>query len=269
MEQGSDQWLQWREKGLGGSDVAVILGISPFTTPLQLYKDKLGIEKREYDKYITDKGHYYEGVLRTKFEMTDERDFPPVCMIHKDHSHRRVSLDGWDADTRTVLEIKLVGKDVFKLAKNHQLPEYYMAQMQYQMDIAEAREGVYLAGIEGADQFGAKSIEDWTIVIVKPDAALVDNINSAVDGFWFSNLQKEVPPPLSHEDTLQLDSEEAIRDFKTLKVAKLIKDKADKENKDAVTTAKLYLASHSNVEASGVQLKLASNGSVRPTFKKD
>lgn len=36
-------WLEYRRKGLGGSDAAAVLHISPFRTARDLYYDKLGI----------------------------------------------------------------------------------------------------------------------------------------------------------------------------------------------------------------------------------
>ncbi len=36
-------WLALRREGLGGSDAAAVLGISPFRTARDLYYDKLGI----------------------------------------------------------------------------------------------------------------------------------------------------------------------------------------------------------------------------------
>ena len=35
------EWLAYRRRGIGGSDVAAILGISPFRTARDLYDDKL------------------------------------------------------------------------------------------------------------------------------------------------------------------------------------------------------------------------------------
>ena len=32
-----EQWLAWRRRGIGGSDVAAILGISPFRTARDIY----------------------------------------------------------------------------------------------------------------------------------------------------------------------------------------------------------------------------------------
>ena len=37
------EWLEYRRKGLGGSDAAAVLNISPFRTVRDLYYDKLGI----------------------------------------------------------------------------------------------------------------------------------------------------------------------------------------------------------------------------------
>ena len=36
-------WLKYRQLGIGGSDAAAVLGISPFRTARDLYYDKLGI----------------------------------------------------------------------------------------------------------------------------------------------------------------------------------------------------------------------------------
>lgn len=38
-----EEWLEYRRLGIGGSDVAAILGISPFRTARDLYYDKLNI----------------------------------------------------------------------------------------------------------------------------------------------------------------------------------------------------------------------------------
>ena len=34
------EWLKARQKGIGGSDVAAILGINPYRTPLDIYREK-------------------------------------------------------------------------------------------------------------------------------------------------------------------------------------------------------------------------------------
>ena len=36
-----EEWLEYRRRGIGGSDAAAILGVSPFATARDLYYDKL------------------------------------------------------------------------------------------------------------------------------------------------------------------------------------------------------------------------------------
>ena len=38
-----EEWLAYRQKGIGGSDVAALLGISPWRTARDLFYDKLNI----------------------------------------------------------------------------------------------------------------------------------------------------------------------------------------------------------------------------------
>ena len=40
-----DAWLQERTKGIGGSDVATVLGLNPYKTPLSLWEEKTGKTK--------------------------------------------------------------------------------------------------------------------------------------------------------------------------------------------------------------------------------
>lgn len=42
-----DEWLEYRRRGIGGSDAAAILGVSPFATARDLYYDKLKVVSYE------------------------------------------------------------------------------------------------------------------------------------------------------------------------------------------------------------------------------
>lgn len=41
------EWLKARQKGIGGSDAASVLGISPWKTNVQLWEEKTGITEPE------------------------------------------------------------------------------------------------------------------------------------------------------------------------------------------------------------------------------
>lgn len=42
LNQRSDEWLKWRALGITATDIPVILGLSPYKTPWQLWAEKTG-----------------------------------------------------------------------------------------------------------------------------------------------------------------------------------------------------------------------------------
>lgn len=49
-----EEWLAYRRQGIGGSDAASIMGISPFRTARDIYYDKLGlVTTAEYEGKVT------------------------------------------------------------------------------------------------------------------------------------------------------------------------------------------------------------------------
>ncbi len=66
-----EDWLSYRKLGIGGSDVAAIMGISPFATIRDLYNDKLGIEpliEEEENNWVAKEvGHRLEDLVAEIF----------------------------------------------------------------------------------------------------------------------------------------------------------------------------------------------------------
>lgn len=58
----SDEWLQERRKSVGASEVAAVMGMSPWNTPLDVYKSKHGID-REFDPLLAWIGHKSETTI--------------------------------------------------------------------------------------------------------------------------------------------------------------------------------------------------------------
>ena len=69
-----DDWLEWRRKGIGGSDAAAILGISPFATARDIYYDKLNILAFEEndDNWVQKQNRIYQ------LEISDGKVIPFV-----------------------------------------------------------------------------------------------------------------------------------------------------------------------------------------------
>lgn len=87
------EWLAYRRRGIGGSDVAAILGISPFRTARDLYDDKLNIASAADDAgnwVALEMGHLLESLVARIFAkknrvggFPDQENVPtPAVSLH-------------------------------------------------------------------------------------------------------------------------------------------------------------------------------------------
>ena len=65
----NEEWLSYRRRGIGGSDAAAILGISPRRTARDLYYDKLSVVKADMDEnwVALEMGHLLEDLVARIF----------------------------------------------------------------------------------------------------------------------------------------------------------------------------------------------------------
>lgn len=66
-----EEWLDYRRKGIGGSDAAAIMGVSPFATKRDLFYDKTGIrpvlQENEDNWVAKEVGHRLEDLVAEIF----------------------------------------------------------------------------------------------------------------------------------------------------------------------------------------------------------
>ena len=65
----NEEWLSYRRRGIGGSNAAAILGISPWRTAWDLYYDKLSVVKADMDEnwVALEMGHLLENLVARIF----------------------------------------------------------------------------------------------------------------------------------------------------------------------------------------------------------
>ena len=131
LEQNSDEWRQWRNNHIGASDASAILGLNPWRTPLQLWEEKvLGWEKEMTSKMK--KGQEMEKDARFSYESMKGILFPPIVAECELFPFISASFDGFNLLTKEAVEIKC-GYHSHCLAQTNQIPEYYIAQLQHQI----------------------------------------------------------------------------------------------------------------------------------------
>lgn len=138
-----EEWLKAREDGIGASEVAAVVGLSPWETPFSLWLRKTGQTPPLEENQNMRLGHKLEGVVVELWE--ESTGFKAVKASAKDiiyqdpeHPWRKVTPDriayeiGEDGKKKKVLlEIKTSQVDF----DPDDLPTHYLCQIQYQMHI--------------------------------------------------------------------------------------------------------------------------------------
>lgn len=97
LEQGTPEWLAWRDQGCSASDAAVIMGDAVYYSKVKTWddlrrvKEGMGEEPDERAQAAFDHGHRLEPVAREKLAPS----LDPICIESDDDPRLRASLDGY------------------------------------------------------------------------------------------------------------------------------------------------------------------------------
>ena len=149
IAQGSPEWHAWRGRGIGGSEVAAIMGESEYDTAYSLALVRIGRKPPKERNAAMDYGLEREAKVRALYELQTGHDCPPALFQHPDLTWARVSLDGWVEELKRVVEIKCMGRE-----KHEQQPEHDAADA----EIMDVEIGEPL-GMRGKDEPRGEEIE--------------------------------------------------------------------------------------------------------------
>ena len=193
-----------RDKYLGGSDIPIIMNLSPFKRRFDLLLEKAGYKADEFTGNVyTDYGNTMEPIIRDWINAGLKGDD-----IFKESKHTReakdgeplgvrIHLDGENADT--VLEIKTTSH-IYECVSDYKL---YLVQLLYYM-VLTGKENGLLAVYERPEDLNTEFISDklklFNIALCDY-AGLIQEINEAIEGF-LDDLKKVKDNPLITEDEL-------------------------------------------------------------------
>lgn len=188
-------WLEERRKGIGGSDVAAIMGLSPWKTAYQVYREKRKEVEDWKGNSLTDWGKRMEPAIRQWYSDQTGRDvrLPDKIMYHPKHPFMLASLDGFTDDGR-VVEIKTArsGKN-WGEPETNQIPDYYAVQVHHYMTIT----GFQVADIPVSIAGGSPSL-----YIVEADKEISEMIIEACAKFWERVQTGNPPDPVTYADAV-------------------------------------------------------------------
>lgn len=205
-----EEWLAFRRQGIGGSDAAAVLGISPFRTGVDLYYDKLGqpVEDDGQNWVAKEVGALLEDLVARIFaKKTGLKVYRRKCMFrHPDHPWMLADLDFLvempDGNT-AILECKTTNynaRDKWEYDGKPIVPQYYEAQGRHYMAVMNL-DRVYFCCLYG-------NSEDNVIVrSIDRDLKYEAELIALEEHFWVSHVKAKIPPPYTENDgTLILES---------------------------------------------------------------
>lgn len=141
-----EEWLiQRKAQGIGGSDAAAVVGMSPWTSPMELWKIKTGqsVQKDLSGNSAVKQGVQMEPILRDFYQKIRPEykvEYHPYDILYqKEYPWLFSTLDGElsDMDGRKgILEIKTgtpKGKVGWAEWSNGNLPKHYLVQVLHQL----------------------------------------------------------------------------------------------------------------------------------------
>jgi len=203
-------WLDWRRKGIGGSDAAAILGVSPFNTARDLYYDKLGIVSatdEEANWVQKEVGHLLEDLVAKIFsKKTGFKIYQIKKMFyHPDYPYMLADLDYFvelPDGKKAILEIKTTNYNAtgnWWLDGKEVVPVNYEIQGRHYMAVMNI-DRVYYCCLYG-------NTEDEVIIRhIDRDEMFEQELIFLEGDFWENNVKAKNPPPYLENGELILES---------------------------------------------------------------
>ena len=250
LTQGTPEWHLWRREGIGASESAAVMGLSPWSTPFKVWEDKTGRAPAFEGNMATQRGNELEGKARALYEMLTMTDMTPACAAHPKYSFMRASFDGVSEDGKKILEIKVPGKETHEAAKAGEIPIYYQTQIQHQLMVS---------GAESCDFFSYNEKDDSSgMITVLPDLEMQASILRECQFFWNHYVLKDVAPPLMPSDTKVMDGDPKIEELCQRLIE--LKPQLSKNAEDAIKHLIIYHGGHPRVRCGRVLVTTVERG---------
>lgn len=198
-------WLKLRQSGIGGSDIAAIMGISPYATAYDVYQSKVEPVSEDNMSEPAYWGTVLEDVVAREFAKREELKIQNVnfLMRHPDKPWAIGNIDRAVINpdiagnvrfkdgvltTDTILEVKTASEYVGKNwgdEGSDEVPDQYQCQAQWYMGVTNTKV-CYMAVLIGGNKYRQYRIER--------NQELIDALFEAAEDFWVNHVLAGVAP---------------------------------------------------------------------------
>ena len=206
MEEFTAKDHEIRNKGIGGSDIGVLMGLSHFATPYDIWESKTGRREPKPDNKYFKSGRRLEKIVVEYFE--EETGFtiiePDRHIAHVDHPWCLGMPDRYfqDKDKLGMLECKTTQLSISNLEG---VPLSWVCQLTWYAGIKKSDRETRI------DDFTTNYIAwltrglDFSMAPVEYDHDFFERMLEIGGNFWNNNVLKDAPPdPVNSEDVIKM-----------------------------------------------------------------
>ncbi|MCM1167599.1 MAG: YqaJ viral recombinase family protein [Lachnospiraceae bacterium] len=189
-----EDWLEFRKKGVGGSDAAVVCGINKYKSPVELWMEKTNRMSPQEAGESAYWGTRLESLIRDEFTKRTGIEVKVVNQLLQSNEHpfMLANLDGVcydDTHGDCIFEAKTAS--AFKAGDwENSIPDEYMLQVQHYMAVTGFK-AAYIAVLIGGNTFKWRFIER--------DEEIISALIQLEADFW-ECVKNDTPPPLDGSD---------------------------------------------------------------------
>ena len=242
LQQQSPEWHEFRQNGIGGSDIASIARIKgAFKTFDDCLKEKSGIKTSEPSAFLQElfkKGHEWEEVVRSSFNADLGYQFAPAVGVHDEFGNFFSSFDGIDEDKKTLLEVKFCSTDSKFSEYSKKAPKHYLAQVQWQLFVSGYEKAI-LAFVNGNGSVSAHHI----FPNMNEQAVLIECAHDFSAQLEAYKLTAQAPVAITGVTSPEIETLISLK-----QTEKLMKEKLEAIGEEIDKVAKAILEAHKAVK---------------------
>lgn len=210
QEDDEDAWLKARTRGIGGSDIGAICGVSPFTSARQIYLNKTGqfTESMKPGAAAQERmhfGHLLEPIVADEFarrELVGEYSNLKLITVgatlqHKDYPWALANIDrliiNEAGEPWGILECKTTSEYMNEEWESGEILQSYIYQLNWYLWILGLERGCF-ACLVGGNKF-------YTYTVFRNDDLIYNTLLPAAEKFWNENVLALKEPEMQSTDT--------------------------------------------------------------------
>lgn len=190
LDMDHETWLQYRKKGIGGSDAGSICGLNPYSTAISVFQDKtqLQVEEKEDNEAMRQGRDLEEYVARRFTEETGKKVRRANAIFYQEENpFMLANVDRLIVGENAGLECKIASAYSADKWKDGHIPESYEIQCHHYMAVTGA-DAWYIACVVLGKEFIWHKIER--------DEETIQMLIQIETDFWYQNvLADKMPAP--------------------------------------------------------------------------